>query len=84
MNLPKREKKNILHGDDAKSKLVAGAEKIYNVVSSTYGPAGHNVILGMPYGDGVLTRDGVTVAKRVVLEDRAEDDAAEIVTGKQV
>ena len=78
MNLPKREVKDIYYGDDARSKLISGAEKMYNAVSSTYGAAGNNVILGMPYGDAVLTRDGVTVAKRVVLEDRAEDDAAQI------
>lgn len=78
MDLPKREIKNILHGDDARASLVAGAKKIYQVVSSTYGPAGNNVILGMPYGDGTLTRDGVTVAKRVILQERSEDDAAQI------
>lgn len=78
MNLPPREVKNILHEDDARTKLVAGAKKIFEVVGSTYGPAGNNVILGMPYGDATLTRDGVTVAKRVILEDRAEDDAAQI------
>ena len=78
MNLPKREVKNITYGNDSRSKLLSGATKIYQAVSSTYGPAGYNVILGMPYGDSTLTRDGVTVAKRVVLEDRAEDDAAQI------
>jgi chaperonin GroEL len=78
MNLPKREIKNILNGDDAKSKIVSGARKMYETVSSTYGPAGNNVILGMPYGDATLTRDGVTVAKRTILPDRAEDDAATI------
>lgn len=77
-NLPKREIKNILHGDDARAKLASGAQKIADVVGSTYGPAGNNVILGMPFGDLTLTRDGVTVAKRVILEDRAEDDAAQI------
>jgi len=77
-DLPKREIKNILSGDNARTALVAGAKKIFDVVSSTYGPAGNNVILGMPYGDSTLTRDGVTVAKRVILKDRAEDDAAQI------
>lgn len=78
MKLPKREVKNILIADDARSKLLSGATKIYEAVSSTYGPAGNNVILGMPFGDATLTRDGVTVAKRTILEDRAEDDAAQI------
>lgn len=78
MELPKREIKNITFNDDARTKLLSGARKIYNAVSSTYGPAGNNVILGMPYGDSTLTRDGVTVAKRVILEDRTEDNAAQI------
>lgn len=78
MQLPKREIKNILTGEDARSKIMSGARKMYETVSSTYGPAGNNVILGMPYGDATLTRDGVTVAKRTILADRAEDDAATI------
>lgn len=78
MQLPRREIKNILVGGDAKAKIVAGATKMYEAVSSTYGPAGNNVILGFPYGDATLTRDGVTVAKRTILPDKAEDDAATI------
>lgn len=78
MNLPKREIKNILTGVHARTKVLSGVTKMYDAVSSTYGPAGHNVILGMPYGDATLTRDGVTVAKRTILPDRAEDDAAAI------
>lgn len=74
----RREVKTIFHGDDARAKLAAGAKKMADAVGSTYGPAGNNVILGMPFGDLTLTRDGVTVAKRVILEDRAEDDAAQI------
>jgi len=78
MDLPKREIKKITHSDNARASLLAGAEKIYETVSSTFGPAGNNVILGMPFGDPTITRDGVTVAKRVVLEDRTEDNAAAI------
>lgn len=78
MKPPKREIKNILSIDDARDKLKEGARKMAEVVGSTYGPSGNNVILGMPYGDATLTRDGVTVAKRVILPDKAEDDAAQI------
>lgn len=78
MELPKREIKNILIADEARLKIASGATKMYETVSSTYGPAGHNVILGMPFGDATLTRDGVTVAKRTILPDRAEDNAAAI------
>lgn len=76
--MPKREVKNLLFADEARAKLLSGATKMFQAVSSTYGPAGNNVILGMPFGDSTLTRDGVTVAKRVILKDRAEDDAAQI------
>lgn len=78
MQLPKREVKDILIGDSARTKILSGVKTMYDTVSSTYGPAGNNVILGMPYGDATLTRDGVTVAKRTILPDRAEDDAAAI------
>lgn len=76
--LPPREIKDLHFSDEARAKLISGAKKIYKAVSSTFGPSGNNVILGMPYGDATLTRDGVTVAKRVVLKNRAEDDAAQI------
>lgn len=75
---PKREIKDIQLGDAARAKTLAGAYKMYEVVSSTYGPSGNNVILGMPFGDPTVTRDGVTVAKRVILKDKAEDEAAQI------
>lgn len=77
-NMPRREIKNILTGEAARAKILAGVTTMYDTVSSTYGPAGNNVILGMPYGDATLTRDGVTVAKRTILPDHAEDDAAAI------
>lgn len=75
--LPKKELKKITIGDEARAKILEGARQIYEVVSTTYGPAGYNVILGLPFGDPTLTRDGVTVAKRVILPDPAEDDAAQ-------
>lgn len=75
---PTREKKKMLHGLEARAKVLSGVEKLYQAVSSTYGPSGNNVLQGLPYGDPVLTRDGVTVAKRTILEDGAENDAAAI------
>lgn len=72
--IPPREIKDI-NADTALTVAMNAIEKGYKVVSTTYGPSGRNVLQGMVYGDPVLTRDGVTVAKRVVLKDRAEDDA---------
>lgn len=80
---PKRELREITHGNEARQKLLSGAKKIYEAVSSTYGADGNNVLLDLPFGDPTLTRDGVTVARRVSapnigLPDRIENMAASI------
>lgn len=75
---PKREIKDLHLGNEANNKIIEGARKMAEVVGTTYGPRGRNVLLGMPYGDSVLSRDGVTVAKRTILKEKAEDDAAVI------
>lgn len=76
--IPPREIKDLQYDDEARATVLAGVEKLYKAVSSTYGPAANNVLQGMVFGDPVLTRDGVTVAKRIILKDRAEDDAAKV------
>lgn len=73
--IPPREIKDMTFDLEARQVVMEAVEEGYKAVSSTYGPSGQNVLQGMPFGDPVLTRDGVTVAKRVVLEDRAHDDA---------
>lgn len=80
---PKRDLRQINYGTEARTKLLTGAKKIYEAVSSTYGPDGNNVLLDLPFGDPTLTRDGVTVARRVSapnigLPDRIENMAAAI------
>jgi chaperonin GroEL len=77
--IPLREIKDLQYGIEARQTVLNGVTKGYEAVSSTYGPSGQNVLQGMPFGDPVLTRDGVTVAKRVVLENRAENDAWSVV-----
>jgi chaperonin GroEL len=76
--VPKREVKDIVTGNEARAIILNGVTKLYDAVSTTYGARGNNVLQGMPFGDPVLTRDGVTVAKRVILEHRGEDDAAKV------
>lgn len=81
---PKREIKKVVKGLEARQAILSGAEQMYNAVSSVYGVGGNNAMLSMPYGfDPVVTRDGVTVAKRVSstnagLEDRIENDGARL------
>ena len=69
----------IYYGDEAKSKLIAGINKLANAVKVTLGPAGRNVILGDPSGRPVVTKDGVTVAKYIKLIDPIEDMGAQLV-----
>lgn len=83
MSLPAREVRQLILGEEARHKVLEGSRKIYEAVASTYGPKANNVLLALPIGDPTLTRDGVTVAKRISstnvgLEDRAEADAAAI------
>ncbi|MDD5696972.1 MAG: TCP-1/cpn60 chaperonin family protein, partial [Candidatus Pacebacteria bacterium] len=74
--------KQIFYGEDARNKLKSGADKLADAVAVTLGPKGRNVVLGESYGSPTITNDGVTIAKDIELEDKAENIGAEIV--KQV
>lgn len=76
---PQKTAKTIIIGEETRAKLVAGAEKVFGAVKSTYGPAGNNVMYGDQLGNPVLTRDGVTVAKQIELSDEAENYGAQLV-----
>ncbi len=71
--------KQILFQEAARKKLKAGVDKLADVVKTTLGPKGRNVVLDKGFGVPTLTNDGVTVAKEVELEDRVENLGAEIV-----
>jgi chaperonin GroEL len=64
---------------EAKEKLKAGIDKVNNAVSVTMGPFGRNVLIEKEHGQVVSTKDGVTVAKTVVLEDPIENMAATVI-----
>lgn len=64
---------------DARQKLGAGVDKLANAVKVTLGPKGRNVVLARPLGSPVVTKDGVTVAKEIFLEDALEDVGAQMV-----
>lgn len=71
--------KQILYSEDARVKIKAGVDKLANAVKVTLGPKGRNVVLGTGYGSPTITKDGVTVAKDIDLEDKFENIGAELV-----
>src|SRR6266702_2533555 len=64
--------KKVFYDDDARRRVLAGAEILYNAVKTTMGPKGRNVIISKDYGAPTVTHDGVTVAKGIDLPQ--EDD----------
>lgn len=70
--------KDLVFEEDARSKMFNGAEKLARAVMSTLGPCGRQVAIEKEFGGPVLTKDGVTVAKEVELEDKAEKIGADI------
>jgi chaperonin GroEL len=61
--------KKVFYDEDARRRILAGAEILYNAVKTTMGPKGRNVVIGKSYGAPTVTHDGVTVAKGVELAD---------------
>jgi chaperonin GroEL len=61
--------KKVFYDDDARKRVLAGAEILYNAVKTTMGPKGRNVVISKAYGAPTVTHDGVTVAKGVDLAD---------------
>lgn len=70
---------NQLYEDEARAKILSGAEKLYKAVKTTLGPKGRNVVIGSKDRSPILTHDGVTVARSVVLKDEAENIGAELI-----
>jgi len=71
--------KKIAFGTDARTAIRQGVEKLANAVRITLGPCGRNVVLEKSYGSPTVTKDGVTVAKEVELEDSYENMGAQMV-----
>ena len=61
--------KKVFYDDDARRRVLGGAEILYNAVRTTMGPKGRNVIISKSYGNPTVTHDGVAVAKGVELDD---------------
>lgn len=71
--------KQFKYGDDARKALEAGVDALANTVKITLGPKGRNVVLDRPYGAPLITNDGVTIAKDIVLSDPFENMGAQII-----
>ncbi len=71
--------KQILFGDEGRSKLLSGVRKLASTVCITLGPKGRNVGLDKKYGSAVITHDGVTIAKEIELKDPYENMGAQLV-----
>jgi chaperonin GroEL len=71
--------KQLLFEDHARARMLAGVNKLANAVAVTMGPTGRNVIIDKSFGGPTVTKDGVTVAKEVELEDRFENMGAKLV-----
>ncbi len=70
--------KQIVFDSDARSKLKAGVDALAEAVKVTLGPKGRNVIIEKKFGAPTVTKDGVTVAKEIELEDRLENVGAQM------
>lgn len=68
--------RNIVFGQDLQQKIAKGIESIYQVAKAAYGPGAGNAFLELPYGDPLISRDGVTNVEKVYLEDAVENMAA--------
>ena len=68
--------KQLQFNENARHALLHGIEKLSRAVKATLGPSGRNVILDKKFGSPTITKDGVTVAKEIELEDPYENMGA--------
>src|SRR5262245_39393349 len=71
--------KDIRFSEDARSKVLHGVNILADAVTVTLGPKGRNVVLEKSWGSPTITKDGVTVAKEIQLEDKFENMGAQMV-----
>src|ERR1700736_3348052 len=71
--------KNIVYGDSSRQGILRGVNSLANAVKVTLGPKGRNVILDKKFGSPTITKDGVTVAREIELQDPLENMGAQMV-----
>ena len=65
--------KKVFYDDDARARVLGGAEALYNAVKVTYGPKGRNVVIAKGFGGPTVTHDGVTVAEGIELGEQDDE-----------
>ena len=71
--------KQLKYGEDARAAILKGVDKLADAVKTTLGPKGRNVVLDKKFGAPTITKDGVSVAKEIELEDPYENMGAQMV-----
>jgi chaperonin GroEL len=69
----------LLYGESARTTLARGVEKLARAIEATLGPRGGNAVIDRPLGTPLVSRDGVSIAEEIELEDRFENMGAQIV-----
>ncbi|MDQ5856836.1 MAG: chaperonin GroEL, partial [Acidobacteriota bacterium] len=71
--------KTISYGEEARQRILHGVNKLADAVKVTLGPKGRNVVIEKKFGSPTITKDGVTVAKEIELQDSVENMGAQMV-----
>jgi len=71
--------KQISYGEDSRRSILTGVNRLADAVKVTLGPKGRNVVIEKKFGSPTITKDGVTVAKEIELEDKLENTGAQMV-----
>ncbi|HEX8089571.1 MAG TPA: chaperonin GroEL [Blastocatellia bacterium] len=71
--------KHIAYGEESRRSLLTGVNRLADAVKVTLGPKGRNVVIEKKFGSPTITKDGVTVAKEIDLEDKLENTGAQMV-----
>ncbi len=71
--------RHIAYGEESRRALLAGVNRLADAVKVTLGPKGRNVVIEKKFGSPTITKDGVTVAKEIELEDKLENTGAQMV-----
>jgi chaperonin GroEL len=70
--------RNVYTGDEVRQKAIQGAKKVYEAAAAAYSPTSGNVALEKSYGSYVISHDGVSIVRDIVLEDKLEDIGADL------